>query len=387
MPILQLPPAADARSSGAPLQMALSLPSSPEFGDAFDQVRRDDRGKWDLTVARRDLCLEGGRVTLPPSYEADVPPHLALTPWACSQMCQRLGVPTAYFRRCPTRLQDIQFNYWVRREGREARIEPDGAWLATVKDACPPSPPYLRAPSSDAPERWLLRGRGERLRAALSERYAPLDNRDLLAALAPLLEKRMEVKGFSLTEESLHLRVIDPFLFRDVAKNDRLFVGLHIANSEVGRRSVTIDALVYRLVCANGMIRLVKGRSLLHRRHVGSPSASLAQSLPSAIGEAVAAGAGLLERMTWSARVSLGDAGKAISQLALRWRLSDALRERVEENLSAAPTHEQNSLYGLANAVTSAAQSLPPDERYDLETLAGTLMDGAEPGGGLPGRE
>ncbi len=39
------------------------------------------------------------------------------------------------------------------------------------------------------------------------------------------------------------------------------------------------------------------------------------------------------------------------------------------------PAKEQDSVYGLVNAVTLAAQSLPPDDRYSLEALAATLLE------------
>ncbi len=43
------------------------------------------------------------------------------------------------------------------------------------------------------------------------------------------------------------------------------------------------------------------------------------------------------------------------------------------------PSGQQESLYGLVNAVTSAAQRLSLDERYDLEVLAGHLLESGLP--------
>ena len=73
--------------------------------------------------------------------------------------------------------------------------------------------------------------------------------------------------------------------------------GLHIANSEVGKRSVTVDALVYRLVCTNGLIRLVKGKSLLHRRHVAFYSGTVRGHASKFHSSSAYGGRGFMERM------------------------------------------------------------------------------------------
>ena len=201
------------------------------------RVQTDDIGKLDTLVAKEDISLFDGKLCAPCNSQTRSSLCLQPTHWATSQLCQRLGIPTAYFRRCPTELQDFQFNHWIGADGRSG-------------------------------EKWFLRARGSQLRGVLTSRYTPLDNHELMDAVLPIAEDRFTVSWFALTEESLHLRLIDPRLGRDVLPDDRLTVGVHVANSEVGLRSVTIDALVYRLVCTNGLIRLVKGKSLLHRRHV-----------------------------------------------------------------------------------------------------------------------
>ena len=57
----------------------------------------------------------------------------------------------------------------------------------------------------------------------------------------------------------------------------------------MGKRAVTVDALVWRLVCENGLVRLVKGRSLLYQRHIHLSKPMLHQALGNAISEALGA--------------------------------------------------------------------------------------------------
>jgi len=239
------------------MQFSLPLPRRPDLDTAFDRVRLDDSGKWDVRPARKEFSLRGGQVCLPPAYEDDCPAALSLTPWATGQLCARLSIPTPYFKRCPPCLRDSQVNYWLR-----YAPAPTGEEDEDAGPFAEPDEPHLAAGWDDT---WLLRGRKDRLRGILSSRYAALDNAQLLDALRPLLldrQERLEVKDFALSEESLHLRLVDPQLAREVLKDDRLMVGFHVSNSEVGRHSVRVDALVWRLVCSNGLIRLVNGKSL-----------------------------------------------------------------------------------------------------------------------------
>ena len=209
---------------------------------ARESVRDDDAGKWDTLVPRKILQMQNGQLSWP--QMGDEQP---LTPstWASGQLCARLGLPAPYFRKCPTDLQDAQANYWLE-----------------------------HGPQKPG-EKWMLRAKDENLRAVLSERYSPLDNATLLDELRLLLPDSYRVDWFGLQDESLHLRVVDPARTRELLPDDALTVGIHLVNSEVGMRSVTVDALVYRLVCTNGLIRLVKGQKLTSP----TPSARLAAPL------------------------------------------------------------------------------------------------------------
>jgi hypothetical protein len=324
------------------------------FQDARERVRADDAGKWDTLVPRDELALENGRLIRPRLSRPDgSPPGWTPTPWAVGQFCHRLSIPTAYFRRCPPALQDAQFNYWVA-AGRNGT-----------------------APRRTSPrrERWLLRTHGEALRGVLTERYVCLDHTDLLAALAPLIEERFEVTWFALTSESLHLRLVDPTRPREVLPDDPIVAGLHLANSEVGSRAVTLDALVWRLVCTNGLVRLVRGRSLLYQRHVALSQARFTAALGTAVQEALQQSADFIEQVSQTTRQPLPDLDGTLRGLAARWRLTQSTQKHLRQALLREPPGQQETLYGLINAVTQAAQWLPADERYRLEALAGQLVE------------
>ncbi len=313
-------------------------------------VRTDDNGKRDTILRREDLAMENGRISLPYPEHLRHPHGLALSTWATTQVCQRLGVPTGYFRRCPTHLQDSQFNHWVQHHGNGSS-------------------------GHSRRERWMLRTRDDSVRGVLAERYAPLDNADILEILTPMLEPHYQVGWFALTDESMHLRVVDPRLAREVLPNDRLIAGIHLANSEVGKRAVTVDALVFRLVCSNGLVRLVKGANLLYRRHLSWSKPQFQAELRQAMREALLHGVGFIERLSWSTEEHIQDVDGTLQMLGSRWNWNETLQTRVRESLKAEPRNQQETLYGLVNAVTQAAQELPADDRYDLEVLAAELIE------------
>jgi len=350
-----LPQAQEAVSNWTEFQPTLDLPTRHGLTELKRQIAQDDAGKWDLLVPKDRLILSRGQLILPEEHLDEHPELLSLSPWATAQVCHRLGIPAPYFLRCSNPLRDAQFNYWAWQGAEDPDEEQDG--------------------KADTPRPWLLRCKEQAVRAVLSDRYRPLDNADLVGTLVPILEDRFEVRGIALTPESFHLRLVDPRLAREVLPDDRLMVGVHVANSETGRRSVTVDALVWRLVCLNGMVRLVRGKSLLRQRHVSWDRPRFADALNRAVCEAVTAGAGLIDRLQAATREPVPDVEGVIRAIGQQAALTQSVQDRVKQALLSTPPPQQERVYGLVQALTYTAQSLAPDDRYDLEVLAGRLLD------------
>ena len=326
--------------------------------DVVGQVEMDDAGKWDQTVPCRTITMQHGRLAVPGT---DYEESLALTPWAQGQICSRLGMPAPYFKKCPLHLQDAQFNHWN--------------WNREVGK-------QMAAKDIDPDEEWLLRGKGTGIRGVLSPRYTKLDNRQVLEALLPVLKgKGYGVNFVQLGSESFHLRLVDPNANRAVLKSDTLMVGresagIHIANSEVGLRAVTVDALVFRLVCTNGLIRRLNQKSLLKQRHIHVSEPRFQQMLEAAVSEATLVAAGFIEQMAMATRIPIPDPNLAIERLAGLWNLSKQTVELIKFALYG--ENNQETLYGLVNAVTQVSQQFAIEQRFEMETLAGLLIDDAK---------
>jgi hypothetical protein len=89
------------------------------------------------------------------------------------------------------------------------------------------------------------------VRAVLSDRYRRLDNFDLAENVLPILQ-RLEGASFEsveLTETKMYLKVVTPRVAFEIAPGDVVQAGIVITNSEVGCGTLSVQPLIYRLVC------------------------------------------------------------------------------------------------------------------------------------------
>ncbi len=198
-------------------QLPLGLVPTGDLALVRERIRKDALDKWDALTPRDQIRLHNGRVWFPEAAQSDFAASLRPTPWATSQFCQRLGIPAAYFKKCPPRLQDLQFNYWIRlAQGHPDAEENYPSGPDRTDDEAPPENINSEDAPSDEPDgappsdTWLLRMKGDTLRGVLSSRYARLDHDLLLDCLAPLIPQGFAVDWFSLDEGGLHLRLCRP---------------------------------------------------------------------------------------------------------------------------------------------------------------------------------
>lgn len=92
-------------------------------------------------------------------------------------------------------------------------------------------------------------------RAFLSNRYRRIDNLDIAGIVLPVLQEMegMHFESCQLTDSRMYIKVVNTRLEAEVVPGDIVQSGIIISNSEVGLGSVSIQPLVYRLVCSNGM--------------------------------------------------------------------------------------------------------------------------------------
>ena len=110
------------------------------------------------------------------------------------------------------------------------------------------------------PQKRMVRTLDGNARAFLSERYRRIDNAEIAEAVLPILAEMPDVRieSCEITESKMYLKAVNPRLTAEVVPGDIVQSGILITNSEVGMGSMSIQPLVYRLVCTNGSDSLAR---------------------------------------------------------------------------------------------------------------------------------
>jgi hypothetical protein len=258
------------------------------------------------------------------------------------QLADRLKIPFAYFERMRTdqpELLDRNVNTWLHKE----------------------------------PEQRLVRTLDGRARAFLSDRYRRLDNYDLLEHVLPILRELpgARFESMELTETRMYVKVVTPRIEFEIQPGDTVQAGVVISNSEIGHGSLSVQPLVYRLVCRNGLIAPDR---TMRKAHVGRLQEASTEEITifrddtlaaedkafylkvrdvvqAAVSQATFEQTAVKMRSTLGIKLT-GDPVKAVEVLATRYLLNEQERSGVLRSLIA---EADLSGYGLVNAITGYA--------------------------------
>ncbi len=299
--------------------------------------------------------------------EGSGPVRYGVTPLARRQLADKLKIPYAYFERMRGEqpvLLDRNVNTWLQ--------------------------------SDD--DRRMLRTLDGNVRAVLSERYRRLDNFDLAESVLPILQQLPEVRfeSVELTETRMYLKCVTPQLKIEMAPGDIVQAGVVISNSEVGQGTLSVQPLLYRLVCRNGLIASDRA---LRKTHVGRALGTdddgitvfkddtlraddkafflkVRDVVQAAVSDATFRQAA--QKLQKTLHIPLiGDPVKTVEVLANRYTLNDAERSGVLRHLI---SEGDLSGYGLVNAVTHFSQEVEDyDRATEFEMLGGRLIELAAP--------
>lgn len=243
------------------------------------------------------------------------------------------------------------------------------------------------------PENRMIRTLDGTARAYLSDKFRiDMDNWDVANASLPILQQvpDMNVISCSVTDTRMYIKALFPRLSGSVGLNDPVQAGIVISNSEVGKGSLRIEPLIYRLICTNGMI----SGTMLKRFHVGarhgmddSTYAVLSQEARDKSAEAMRVVIrdvvkAATDEAEFAQRVSAleaatlnkieGDVPKAIEVLGNRLNLNQSEQSNILRHLIEGGDLSQ---YGVANAVTRTASDITDyDRATELERFGGNVI-------------
>ena len=226
-------------------------------------------------------------------------------------------------------------------------------------------------------------GAGRMARALLSDRYRRIDNMEIASAVLPLFagSDQYEVVSSEVTENRLSLKIVNRRLEMAVVPGDIVQAGVMISNSEVGLGSVSVQPLVYRLVCTNGMVVNDMGE---RKNHVGRAAKAVDDSFHIYSDETMEAEdkafllklrdvtlaaieesrfAQVVGRLKEAAGIPItGKVTEVVELTARTYGINSDEQDSVLQHLIAGGDLSQ---YGLSNAITRASQDV---ESYDRAT-------------------
>lgn len=110
----------------------------------------------------------------------------------------------------------------------------------------------------DNPTPRLLRTLDGNARAFLSNNYQRIDNLEIakmaLEALSDVMGGDLKVVSCEVTDRRMYIKVVTPKVSGEVGVGDEVQAGVVISNSEIGQGAISIQPLIFRLICLNGMV-------------------------------------------------------------------------------------------------------------------------------------
>jgi hypothetical protein len=336
-----------ARVNHVPVPMMLARPRTlPALATEFEE--REALENPDIVVPLSELRL------LSDEELVEVPRlgSFRFTDWSRRQMASILGLRwDRWFENANTREKAEELN---RRFARAT----DTMRLRTTK-----------TPHADEP------GDGT-LTAFVSPGYTPVRDsaiaKKLVMALA-VVDSDLALIRSDLTDRttSFVVKVGKPYRIGGPGEVGDLWGGLLVRNSGVGFASLFLSMFLHRLVCRNGMTAPIPDAVLLRRRHRALDGKKLDDLL-------VERFAALPGKLSQGAELLLASRDRAVADVTVAVRqLLEARRlpaKLVEPVMAAYHREPHASAFGVAQALTLAAQDMSPEVRLDLERAAGEYV-------------
>lgn len=281
-----------------------------------------------------------------------------VTDWALGQLSSKLdaGLPIRYLRKCPPQLQAVNVNHWIQQFDREKHNP------------------------------WLIRTQAGNLgngmvRGVLSERYSPFDDHEIIEIISKFFgntEANIKINWWHRDDTGFHLRILFEDLTTAIGKLDDGSpdihkVGLHIENSEVGKKSIRITPLVWRLVCSNGMMGWATDGDIFKQRHLYLKPHEMYGRVAEAIGNALKVGDSAIEKLVEAKETPVKDPLEIIKQLSEKYKYSKEFTEKAQETFM---VEEGNTAFHVIQAFTRACQlQNNPDFRTGVETDTTKMLE------------
>jgi len=242
------------------------------------------------------------------------------------------------------------------------------------------------------PAKRMVRTLDGGARAFLSNRYRPIDNMDVAQPMLEVLgDLDVNIVSCDITERKMYLKAVFPKVEGEITVGDPVQSGIVISNSEIGLGALRIQALVYRLVCKNGMISQDASMKKYHVGRAFGNEGSLEffkdetlladdRAFMLKVRDTINATADEAKfqviidqvRQTTEREIE-GDPVEGVKVLQNKFNMNDEERTGILKHLIKGGDLTQ---YGLMNAVTRQSQDVEDyDRATELEEIGGKIIE------------
>jgi hypothetical protein len=353
----------------------------------FDAVRQEVAAKHDLK--NHDVVVEMSKVRITPELNLEVPNLgvFSMTDWSTKQLGTILGIQwKKWFNPEVVTAEQVQ-------EELHRRFSKTGDQRKLRTSRFKPGSPGV--PKCDG-----------FLRAVLSPTYHPIDDERVFDRLEKKFGSRVE--GLNFMKDSLNKKaawgndhcnyytlVGAPISMGDIdrkhpsdevrkwydvaeregrlPKEDTIYPGFRMRNSEVGFTAITIDEFSFRLVCLNGLMITVGDSRLMYRQHRPIEDDLLDRQLNGVFDKIPTRWESTRQNLTKLQEIQLEDAEAVIEDRLIKLEAPKHFREAAKKMWK--ENEPLPNMYGVVQAVTRAAQTYEDmDQRFEYEALAGKIV-------------
>ena len=274
--------------------------------------------------------------------------------FALGQICSKIGVPSQYIDKC------------VKTGRIELAQDNMTSWL------------------SDYNGNLFIREYNNSIRGVLSQKFATCDTPEILEVLDDVVPSDYVIKGYYLSPERFHLRVMDrDFLPVD---GEDLLSGFTINSSDVGRSQLAVNYILFKQVCSNGLC-LPKGiGDLFTQKHIGISAELFREELKKSIEMIPSITMEMCSKIEYARNSGIAikdfdnqkEIESTIKMLRNNLKMSEEQATKVinlfEYRLKSKDYRYENNNWGLINSITEVAKETTLERRIEIEKGAGSIL-------------
>lgn len=220
----------------------------------------------------------------------------------------------------------------------------------------------------------MIREQDGVVRGVMSDSYTPYDSARVIRTLRNTVDTNKYVLvGKYLTSDKMHLRFAEKNPLPVKKENSALFSGFTVRSSDVGLNALTMNYLLFRQVCSNGMIRKEGSGVLFKQAHVGDKiKEENIQRFNRSLLDAKALDEKSIELISHAQgrKLSESDVFRFLYDVKRDTKISKSAIEDLESRIK----QYGNTHWGAINALTELSQNYTLDQRIALEEYAGKKL-------------